>query len=171
MGTLAVFSPRRGLRVLDWYAALAGQAQEALFMTFAFGMHKSLLSVYDQTDAVLRSALMEKEGSGAGLAQARIDIRRVRRRPNVLIAIGGRIITNRFDRWLREIDRIVAEAHFSAASTDTNDENMLVIRNDKRVADIYLGEYMRLFSHYAFGRPSASTSSRRARPRTGSRTS
>jgi phosphatidylserine/phosphatidylglycerophosphate/cardiolipin synthase-like enzyme len=174
--TVAFFSPRRGLRLLDWYAALAGQAQEALFMTFAFGMHKSLLAVYDRTDPVLRFALMEKEGTGSGLAQARIDIRRVRRRPNVLIAIGGRIVTNRFDRWLREIDRVVAEAHvlwihtkymlvdplgdapvvvtgsanFSEASTDTNDENMLVIRNDRRVADIYLGEYMRLFSHYAF---------------------
>jgi phosphatidylserine/phosphatidylglycerophosphate/cardiolipin synthase-like enzyme len=174
--TIAFFSPRRGLRVLDWYAALAGQAQEALFMTFAFGMHKSLLAVYDRADPVLRFALMEKEGTGSGLAQARIDIRRVRRRPNVLIAIGGRIVTNRFDRWLREIDRVVAEAHvlwihtkymlvdplgaapavvtgsanFSEASTDTNDENMLVIRNDRRVADIYLGEYMRLYSHYAF---------------------
>jgi hypothetical protein len=27
---------------------------------------------------------------------------------------------------------------------------MLVIRGDTRVADIYLGEYMRLYSHYAF---------------------
>jgi hypothetical protein len=27
---------------------------------------------------------------------------------------------------------------------------MLVIKNDTRVADIYLGEFMRLHSHYAF---------------------
>jgi hypothetical protein len=27
---------------------------------------------------------------------------------------------------------------------------MLVIRGDTRVADIYLGEFMRLYSHYAF---------------------
>jgi len=27
---------------------------------------------------------------------------------------------------------------------------MLVIRGNKAVADIYLGEFMRLFSHYAF---------------------
>ena len=27
---------------------------------------------------------------------------------------------------------------------------MLVIKDNKRVADIYLGEYMRLYSHYAF---------------------
>ena len=45
---------------------------------------------------------------------------------------------------------IVGSANFSAASTDSNDENMLVIRGNKAVADIYLGEFMRLFSHYAF---------------------
>ena len=39
---------------------------------------------------------------------------------------------------------------FSDASTLQNDENMLVIRGNKRVADIYLGEYMRLWNHYAF---------------------
>jgi hypothetical protein len=27
---------------------------------------------------------------------------------------------------------------------------MLVIRGNKRVADIYVGEYMRLWNHYAF---------------------
>ena len=41
-------------------------------------------------------------------------------------------------------------ANFSKASTDTNDENMVVIRDDTRVADIYLGEFMRMYSHYAF---------------------
>ena len=38
----------------------------------------------------------------------------------------------------------------SDASTLNNDENMLVIRGSTRVADIYLGEYMRLWNHYAF---------------------
>ena len=41
-------------------------------------------------------------------------------------------------------------ANFSKASTDTNDENMLVIRGDQRIADIYFGEYLRLYTHYAF---------------------
>jgi phosphatidylserine/phosphatidylglycerophosphate/cardiolipin synthase-like enzyme len=41
-------------------------------------------------------------------------------------------------------------ANFSKASTDTNDENMLIIRGDKRIADIYFGEYIRLYTHYAF---------------------
>jgi hypothetical protein len=39
---------------------------------------------------------------------------------------------------------------FSDASTKQNDENMIVVRGDKRVADIYLGEFMRLWQHYRF---------------------
>lgn len=30
------------------------------------------------------------------------------------------------------------------------DENMLVIRGDEQIADIYFGEFLRLYSHYAF---------------------
>ena len=45
---------------------------------------------------------------------------------------------------------ITGSANFSDASTINNDENMVIIKGNKRVADIYLGEYMRLFSHHAF---------------------
>jgi phosphatidylserine/phosphatidylglycerophosphate/cardiolipin synthase-like enzyme len=45
---------------------------------------------------------------------------------------------------------VTGSANFSDASTRTNDENMLVIKDNTRAADIYLGEYMRLYSHYAF---------------------
>jgi phosphatidylserine/phosphatidylglycerophosphate/cardiolipin synthase-like enzyme len=45
---------------------------------------------------------------------------------------------------------VTGSANFSDASTSTNDENMIVIEGNKRVADIYFGEYMRLYSHYAF---------------------
>ena len=41
---------------------------------------------------------------------------------------------------------ITGSANFSGASIKTNHENMLVIRGDTRVADIYLGEFMRQFS-------------------------
>jgi len=171
-----IFSPRKGLSVLKWYANVADSAQQALFMTFAFGMHREFKTVYEQNDGVLRFALMDKEGNGAGLQQGKKDIRRIRRLPNVVVAIGNHIRLNSFDRWLRERSRlsgnvhvryihtkymlvdplsnqpvvITGSANFSAASTNTNDENMVLIRNNTRVADIYLGEFMRLYSHYAF---------------------
>jgi len=173
---VAVFSPQLDRAALDWYAALAGEADRALFMTFAFGMDSRFVSVYDQTDDVLRFALMEKKGNGSTFKKQAAEVDRIRRRPNTVISVGNKVQLNNFDRWLTEIDRIVDEAHvlyvhtkymlidplgpdpivvigsanFSAASTDTNDENMLVIKGDDQVADIYLGEFMRLFSHYAF---------------------
>jgi phosphatidylserine/phosphatidylglycerophosphate/cardiolipin synthase-like enzyme len=45
---------------------------------------------------------------------------------------------------------VSGSANFSGASTTDNDENMLIIRGDTRVADIYLGEFMRLYNHFAF---------------------
>jgi phosphatidylserine/phosphatidylglycerophosphate/cardiolipin synthase-like enzyme len=173
---VAIFSPRNDLSVLDWYADIAASAKAALFMTFAFGMNQRFLDVYEKDDDILRYALMEKEGNGSGLAQGKIDIRRVRARRNVIVAVANNLELNILDRWVAErralsdeanikwihtkyalIDPlgtlpivITGSANFSKASTDANDENMLVIRGDKRVADIYLTEFMRLHSHYAF---------------------
>lgn len=176
--TTVVFSPRgTKLDALEWYARIAGDAQDALLMTFAFGMHKSFKDVYRNDDSTLRMALLEKEGNNPKtLEQDKKDLQEIRNRPNVVLAIGNRIVTNAFDRWLSEMTKISPSVHvywihtkymladplsdapivvsgsanFSKASTDTNDENMLVIRGDKRIADIYLGEYIRLYTHYAF---------------------
>lgn len=171
-----VFSPHSGLAILKWYADIANSAKKGLFMTFAFGMHASFKQVYEQNDGVLRFALMEKEGNGQGLAQAKKDIARIRRLPNVVVAIGNNIVLNSFDRWLKERSQLTADANvryihtkyalidplgknpivitgsanFSEPSTNANNENMLLIRNDKRIADIYFGEFIRLYSHYAF---------------------
>jgi hypothetical protein len=170
------FSPRKGLDVLQWYADIAGTPGKPLFMTFAFGMHKYFQNVYEKPDGVLRIALMEKEGNGAGLEKGKEDIKRIRSLRNVVVAVGNNITTNNFDRWLKERAKLSKEANvryvhtkymlvdplgdnpvtvtgsanFSEASTNANNENMLVIRNNQRVADIYLGEFMRLYSHYAF---------------------
>ena len=172
-----MFSPRTDLGALDWYAQIAGAAVDGLFMTFAFGMHEKFKDVYRRDDSVLRMALLEKEGNNPNtIEQDKKDIQAIRNRPNVVLAIGNRIVTNSFDRWLAELSKInphvnvywvhtkymlvdplgpsptvvVGSANFSKASTDTNDENMLVIRGDTRIADIYFGEYLRLYTHYAF---------------------
>jgi phosphatidylserine/phosphatidylglycerophosphate/cardiolipin synthase-like enzyme len=171
-----VFSPRANLDALNWYGELAGAAKGALFMTFAFGMNDVFRNVYGKNDDVLRVGLMEKEWNGAN-KDAQIEaVRKIQALPNVVIAIGNKIPLNGFDQWLGEMDKIDPKAHvlwvhlkfmlvdplsddptvvigsanFSNASTTTNDENMLVIKGNTRVADIYLGEYMRLYSHYAF---------------------
>jgi len=43
---------------------------------------------------------------------------------------------------------VTGSANFSRPSQRINDENMLVIRGDQRVADIYFGEFMRIFDHH-----------------------
>jgi hypothetical protein len=175
-GMAPVFSPRSNLDALKWYGTLAGAADKALFMTFAFGMNDVFKTVYEKADDVLRFGLMEKEWNGKNKDAQIAAIRKIQARPNVVIAIGNRIPLNGFDRWLGEIDRITnpvnvhwihlkfmmidplsddptvvtGSANFSDASTSTNDENMLVIKGNKRVSDIYFGEYFRLYSHYAF---------------------
>lgn len=45
---------------------------------------------------------------------------------------------------------VSGSANFSRASTTDNDENMIIIRGDRRVADIYFTEFNRLFFHYYF---------------------
>jgi phosphatidylserine/phosphatidylglycerophosphate/cardiolipin synthase-like enzyme len=139
-------------------------------------MNDGFVEVYEREDDVLRFALMEKKGNGQQFKKQAADVDRIRKLPNTVIAVGHRVELNAFDRWLEEIDRVTDEQHvlyvhtkymlvdplgkspkivvgsanFSKASTDSNDENMLVIKDDPDLADIYLGEFMRLFSHYAF---------------------
>lgn len=43
---------------------------------------------------------------------------------------------------------VTGSANFSRPSQRINDENMLVIRGDTRVADIYFGEFFRIFDHH-----------------------
>jgi len=45
---------------------------------------------------------------------------------------------------------VTGSANFSVASTNDNDENMVLIRGSRRVADIYFTEFNRLFYHYYF---------------------
>ena len=175
-GMAPVFSPRSGLAPLSWYTKMAADAQRALCMTFAFGMNERFRDVYGRNDDVLRLGLMEKEWNGRNKETQIAAIRTLQARPNVVIAVGNRIPLSGFDRWLGELDKITDNVHvqwihtkfmlvdpltddpivvtgsanFSEPSTDTNDENMLVIRGDTRVADIYLGEFFRLHAHYAF---------------------
>src|SRR5262249_2802139 len=45
---------------------------------------------------------------------------------------------------------ITGSANFSNNSSKNNDENQLYIAGEKEVADVYLGEFMRMFDHYYF---------------------
>jgi hypothetical protein len=171
-----IFSPHRGRAVFDWWIELASAAKP-LFMTFPFGIVADFRPVFDHDDGVLRFALLDKYvngGTAASRAAAIADIERIRRLPNVGMALGSSIFVDWVDGWHREgnalgthvnwvhtkfmlIDplgpkpvTLTGSANFSPASIDTNDENMVLIRGDRRVADIYFGEFMRVFAHHRF---------------------
>ena len=178
-GTRAVWSPRPDLRALEWYAARAKGAGEALFMTFAFGMHDLFQDAYRHGTARLRYALMEKmSGPTKTEAQRKANEAKIvalRKMEANKLAIGAYLGQGAFDRWLAErlsglnvhvrylhtkymlVDPlgenplvVTGSANFSVASTEDNDENMLIVRGDTRVADVYVGEFMRLYNHFAF---------------------
>lgn len=178
-GTSVIFSPRKTLDALNFYGNLAMSAQEGLFMTFAFGMHQTFQNVYQNSNAPMRMALMEKATrpmEDGPEKQAVVQaIQNLRNMPENVFSIGDFVRVNNLDGWVKErltglnsnvryvhnkfmlVDPlgndpvvVAGSANFSEASTKNNDENMLVIRGNKRVADIYMGEYMRLFSHFSF---------------------
>lgn len=178
-GTTCLFSPRKNLDALNLYSTMANSANEGLFMTFAFGINDIFKEVYKNSNAPLRFALLEKTTrameDGPEKDQEIKAIQLLRNQPENVFAIGDYIKDNEFVGWVKEslsgfnrsvnyihnkfmlIDPlsknpivISGSANFSNASTINNDENMVLIKGNKRVADIYLGEYMRLFSHFSF---------------------
>ncbi|MCC7073577.1 MAG: hypothetical protein IT383_19870 [Deltaproteobacteria bacterium] len=179
-GTTAIFSPRSDLSMLKWYADAFNEGEEVVAFTAAFGINKVFHdTLSDPNEQDLRFLFLEdwsNNNKTVGEATKKV----VNSNRNNLVAVGGRLtkdIVEKFlrDRWKEErsnslsrnvkyvhtkymlIDPlgpdpvvISGSANFSDASTIENDENMLVIRGDERVADIYLGEFMRLWNHHRF---------------------
>jgi phosphatidylserine/phosphatidylglycerophosphate/cardiolipin synthase-like enzyme len=163
-----VFSPRHGTKALQWYAKLMEGATSSVFLTAAFGVSKELQAVFSEDKPYLRYLLLDNRNG-------KIDTiaRGIESDPDNQVVAGAYIGRDGWHQWVKEgltglnghvqfihtkymlIDPlgpdpivISGSANFSQASTSNNDENMLVIRGDTRVADIYLGEFMRLFSHF-----------------------
>ncbi|MFG1922047.1 phospholipase D-like domain-containing protein [Cryptosporangium sp. NPDC048952] len=166
-GTL--FSPRSGsAAMLDWYGSLVRGAQRSVFLTAAFGVAERLRPVFVEERDILRYVLLDNN-------RGRIDLMIRDADPDNQVSVGAALPAGRFGQWLGEstldlnqhvnfihtkillIDPLgddpvvlTGSANFSPASVSSNDENMLVIAGDTAVADIYLTEYMRLFTHYEF---------------------
>ncbi|MBI5898997.1 MAG: hypothetical protein HZB40_07215 [Rhodocyclales bacterium] len=148
---------------LDWYAARFDEAKEVSCMTFAFNIDEVFQNVLNQENNVLRYVLKDDPlGEEESIGHDR----------DVIFASGGYLGKDALDNFLQErsnpLNRnryihnkfmlvdplsddpliITGSANFSKPSQRINDENMLVIRGEKRVADIYFGEFMRVFDHH-----------------------
>lgn len=69
-------------------------------MTFPFGIVQDFRRVYDHNDGVLRFALLDKYVNGGTAASRKAviaDIERIRRFPNIGMALGERIFVDWID--------------------------------------------------------------------------
>jgi phosphatidylserine/phosphatidylglycerophosphate/cardiolipin synthase-like enzyme len=164
---LTLYCPRddKGDEVtLQWYADLMGAAKRIGCISFAFNLDSDFHDVLVKDDGVLRYAVFDKNPG----TEFEDEIQRIR---NTVMAPGailskGDLANFRaekltgFNRNLYIHDKFIlidplgddpivvtGTANFSKPSQYQNDENMLVIRDNKRVADIYFGEFMRIFDH------------------------
>jgi len=157
----ALFSPRDP-GTLQWYANLMSKANQIVCFTVAFTLAKNFEPFLETDSDVLRYVLSDKN-----LVQGDL----ITRDRDVIYAAGEIFAKGSLPDFLAEkltglnnnlyihdkymlidplsIDPtiITGSANFSGASQESNDENMLVIRSDRRVADIYFGEFMRIFDH------------------------
>lgn len=177
-GTTPIFSPRSDDAALDLYVKLVGGAKQLSCATFAFGIgapFKARLKQNSAANGPLCFLLLESEDKPN--SRAKTPFVRLNSTNNVYEAFGSELSTP-LGQWLAETDSrrvgvshyvafihlkvllsdplgadpvvVTGSANFSEASTTDNDENMLIIHGDRRVADIYFTEFNRLFGHYYF---------------------
>jgi phosphatidylserine/phosphatidylglycerophosphate/cardiolipin synthase-like enzyme len=164
--TIALFSardPKEKSPTLQWYADRMNEATRVVCFTVAFNLDKLFQDVICKENDVLRYIVKDDDLSST---------ERIGRDKDVLFAAGGRLEAGALANFLAERDNplnsndyihtkvllvdplgndplvISGSANFSMPSQQRNDENMLVIRGDTRVADIYFGEFMRIFDHH-----------------------
>lgn len=163
----ALFSPRSDIAMLDWYARMMDGAKDSVFLTAAFGVNEVLREVFEKDVSYLRYLLLERDDE---------TIETINRDPDNRVVAGGYVgQRDGWHQWLSEsptglnehvkfihtkymlVDPlgndpivITGSANFSNASVRDNDENMLVFRGNTHLADLYLGEFMRLFTHFRF---------------------
>ncbi len=167
----AVFSPRHTKSsLLQWYADIFDSATSSSHITGAFGLNRAFLDRLAVERDVVRNVLLDKPPDprhpipmedhdvriswGDYLHHPRID------------QWAGEHLTG-FNKWVKFIHTkviivdpmtesptvITGSANYSESSTVDNEENSVVITGGdsaRRVADIYLTEYHRLFTHFVF---------------------
>jgi hypothetical protein len=167
-GTVAVFSPHMHLDALDRYAGLFGHAEHLLCMTLPFKLDERFADQLAGDHTAMRW-LMFEDAATANQLRAAVDDEDTELVAGSILAAGG------FRDWVEELNNplssnidfihtkfmlidplgddpivVTGSANFSEASTNKNDENMLVIRGEKDVADLYFSEFLRIFEHYRF---------------------
>ncbi|WP_430402291.1 phospholipase D-like domain-containing protein [Fluviicola sp.] len=165
-GITTFFSPRPKQGVLKLYSSLITQSNQLVCGMFPFSFSKYIkASITSETDN-LKYIIIDKKDKNTSLITTDRD--------NVIV-YGGRYENPLYD-WASEtfsaelfysgvnyihnkvilIDPlsenpivITGSANFSENSVLHNDENTLIIKGNKDVADLYFTEFLRIFNHYS----------------------
>ena len=176
-GSVSVFSPRAGSDVLDLYVRLVDSGKSCCCITLAFGINDSFKQQLLDNTSLSHIVFMLLEKPDQKNARSKKPFVKIGVANNVYQAWGS-FLDDPVYQWARETNTrqlqlnqhvayihskfllmdplgedpivVTGSANFSTASTNDNDENMLIIRGDQRVADIYFTEFNRLFNHYYF---------------------
>lgn len=172
-----IFSPRPTEAALDWYAEQIGAARQSVHFTTAFTVADQILrqAMAVPPDGLLRYLLMETIGGRLrapyeqmrtipanriawGDALGAVAAPTAGGDPSMMLAealTGLNDHVNYLHTKYLLVDPlgpdplvVSGSANFSKPSTTANDENMLICRGDRRLADIFLSEFMRLFRHF-----------------------
>lgn len=170
-GVYVFFSPRKTDAHLFNYVDLINKAKELVCMIFPFNIESAFLDMFSNDKEYLRLVLFEKESSAVKLEESK----RIKSNDVDLKITAGAILNDPVEQWVKEITSstttkagiryvhnkffivdalgetpvvVSGSANFSDESITRNDENTLVIKGDKRVADIYLTEFNRMFEHF-----------------------
>jgi phosphatidylserine/phosphatidylglycerophosphate/cardiolipin synthase-like enzyme len=178
-GITPLFSPRGHLGPLDLYVEMLANAKSLSCGTFAFGIPRPFRTAINANGkkGPLRFLLLEEKDRPRPTKARPEPVILLNSTNNTYKATGSELNTT-LGRWVAETNNkqiglnvhvtyihlkfilrdplgpdpivVTGSANFSDASTTENDENMILIRGDRRVADIYFTEFNRLWGHYQY---------------------
>lgn len=170
-GDYVFFSPRDKSTTtkpsvhLQNYANLIDNADELVCMVFPFNMDDVFSTVYAKDKKYLRLLIFESASDAAAIISNDTDLK----------ITAGKVYEGKEKDWAKEITAklttgagilyvhnkffildaltdhpvvLTGSANFSNNSIRNNDENSIIIKGNSRVADIYLTEFDRLFTHF-----------------------
>lgn len=166
-GTTLVLSPRKTIEAVTACATRVTNKHRLICFTAPFELHQDLQDAFAAAPAHV-CGLLNKEG---------VVGKKLHAAPNTQLTAAGALDDQEIlDAWqgrmLKEslhhsgvfihtkivlIDPltdqptvITGSANFSNNSSKNNDENQLFISGETAVADVYVGEFMRMFDHYYY---------------------
>lgn len=151
--------------MLAEYVKIMDKAKDAVCIIYPFNIEKIFKDFYSDKRDFIRFIITDKGGDKNNIIT---DDRNV-------VKTQGAILDTAVENWVKEMTSkattgtgtlyvhnkfflvdplgdspivVSGSANFSDESLTKNDENMLIVKGDKRAADIYFTEFSRMFDHF-----------------------